>query len=300
MRARPTVLAALVITMLAGHAAADVDDDCVAASTAATSLQTHGKLVEARSTILKCAALACPAQVRDLCNKRADQLLSAIPTIVFDVKDEGGNDLVDVAVTIDGAPVSQSITAAFSANPGAHKFTFQVPGKASAERTFVLHESEKGRRETISMGAKTVETKLPDTSVRETQAPVVVVETTTTPTPQPEGAGNGQRIAGGAIAGVGIASAIVGAVFAGMYVSNHGTFNQDMCAVSGANTSCPGLASNDQTYSTVAWVSAAAGGALLITGLVVFFTAPKGASKTGLTIAPSVGRLNGLFLKGQF
>ena len=165
----------------------------------------------------------------------------------------------------------------------------------------MLHESEKGRRESISIaGAK------PEVQPVETPHPP---DTTTVQTPPnntgadhpPEKDGTGQRVAGAVIGGVGVASGIIGAIFAGMYVSNHGTFTSDSCSTSNANLACPGLASNDQTYSTVAWVTAAIGGALLITGIVVFATAPRGGSKSANTVAPVLGAgFEGLSLRGVF
>jgi len=303
MRARLAFLPALFAVMLAGQVAADVDDDCLAASNAATTLQTHGKLVEARSSILKCAAAACPQQIRDFCNRRADQLLSSIPTIVFDVKDEGGNDLADVAVAVDGALTSQSITSAFSANPGTHKFTFQVAGRPPVEKTFVLHESEKGRRETIALAsaAKPPEVK-PIVSTPVETVNTATSTTTATPEQTNAGDGSGRRIAGGVLAGIGVlGGGVIGGVFMGMWASSHSAFTRDCPTQQTCNM---GLATQDAnaetTDSTVGAVALIAGGVLAVVGAVIFFTAPKGPSKTALTVVPSVGSLNGLFLKGEF
>jgi hypothetical protein len=287
-----------MVAALAGQARADTDDDCAAASAAATDLQKQGKLVESRTAILKCAAAVCPAQLRDVCNLRADRLAAAIPTIVFDVKDGDGNDLADVTVSIDGVASSQSIMAAFTANPGAHKFTFQV-GRQSVEKTFVLHESEKGRRETITFAnaAKPPEVKV--------TLPVETNTATTTATTSPDQTasdGSGRRIAGGVIAVLGLlGGGVVGGIFMGMYASNHSAFLRDCPTVQTCNTTLATADSSAETTdSTAGAVAFVAGGVLAVVGALIFFTAPKGPSKTALTIVPSVGTLNGLFLGGQF
>lgn len=305
MRARHALAVALVGGLTATSAQADVADDCFAASSTSSTLQTKGQLVEARSIITKCEDAACPAAIRDVCVERAERLNASIPTIVFDVKDAAGNDLPDVSVVIDGVQSKQAVTVAFSANPGAHKFAFQAAGKLTLEKTFVLRESERGRRETIVIADQPI-------AVVAKPVPQTVVVA-----PQKSGSiksespsnGTGQRVAGGVIAAVGIVGGVVAGVFGGLWAGKKSDYTT-YCPT-GASSSCPtdkptvtivdGIVSDENTFSIVAGVAGVAGGVLLVTGVVVFLTAPKSRSTSALTISPVVGAgVEGLMLRGTF
>jgi hypothetical protein len=115
-----------------------------------------------------------------------------------------------------------------------------------------------------------------------------------------------QKVLGLTTAGVGVAGIAVGSVFGLLAMS---AFNQQKtdCAMS---TSCnnPGAAQTDHsTMNTDGAISTAgfiAGGALLVTGAVLFFTghsdAPS-APQAGWAVAPLVGREGcGLAVGGTF
>jgi hypothetical protein len=77
---------------------------CVDANAKGQDLRRDGELSGARAQFRACAVSACPALVRDDCNRRLDEVERAQPTIVFDTKDAAGRDLSAVKVLVDGAP----------------------------------------------------------------------------------------------------------------------------------------------------------------------------------------------------
>jgi hypothetical protein len=114
-------------------------------------------LGEAREQLKRCADPSCPSLVRADCTQLLDDLDRAQPTLVFDVKDEAGHDLAEVNVRIDGHPFANRLEGvALAADPGAHAFTFEAPGRYPVTRQIVVKEGEKSRRESIvlrSMGS---------------------------------------------------------------------------------------------------------------------------------------------------
>jgi hypothetical protein len=125
-------------------------DRCVDADTRAQSLRQAGMLGEAREQLKRCADASCPSLVRADCTQLLDDLDRAQPTVVFDVKDDTGHDLADVNVQIDGHPFANRLEGvALPADPGAHVFTFEAPGRSPVTRQIVVKEGEKSRRESI-------------------------------------------------------------------------------------------------------------------------------------------------------
>lgn len=293
---------------LSAHA--DVDDDCIAASSSSADLQAKGQLVEARAAIAKCAASACPTQIRTLCVDRAEKLASMIPSIVFDVKDASANDIPSVTVTIDGVQSAQSITSAFTANPGAHKFAFRSGSSAIVEKTFVLRESERGRRETIVLSTPTAPnaTSAQTPTTTTTQNPTESDKHNAQPDVTPASRGSGQRIAGITILSVGIVGGVAAAIFGGLFVGRHNDFTT-VCptpttpgCINGAPSSTVTSIINDEnTFELAGAVTGVLGGVAIITGIIVFATAPKSSSSSALRLVPTVGfRQAGLSLTGVF
>src|SRR5215471_6740742 len=120
----------LAFVFAAGRAPAEsAADQCIDANTAAQSLQRDGKLGAARETLKRCLDPSCPGLVRDDCAQRLDELERIQPTMVFDVKDGEGHDLVDVKVTMDGQPFAERLAgSALPVDPGEHAFTFETAG----------------------------------------------------------------------------------------------------------------------------------------------------------------------------
>lgn len=128
--------------------------DCLSASETSLKLRKDHHLREARQQLLVCAALTCPAEVRSECERRVVDVNGAIPTLVFEAKDGNGNDLSSVVVTMDGKPLVDRLEGtAISLDPGTHAFHFEAAGFPAIDKSFVLREGEKDRRERVVFGS---------------------------------------------------------------------------------------------------------------------------------------------------
>jgi hypothetical protein len=179
--AAPAALFAFVAFSAGGARAADPSTaDCLGASESSIKLRGDHKLREARARLLVCAAASCPDDVRSECERHVTEVNASIPTLVFEAKDAGGNDLTAVKVTMDGAVLAERLEGtAISLDPGEHAFTFEVAGQPPVQKSFVLREGEKDRRERIVFG----ETALPVVATPAAAAPAPA----TTISPEPSG-----------------------------------------------------------------------------------------------------------------
>jgi serine/threonine-protein kinase len=112
-----------------------------------------------------------------------------------------------------------------------------------------------------------------------------------------------QRTAGAALAGVGVAGVIAGAVFGGLTIAKKNaeaahcqTANPHLCDMTGVDLRAQAL-----TMANASNVAFAVGGAALVTGVAVFFTAPKTAERSAFQVAPAVGaRSGGIQIVGRW
>ena len=278
-----------VLVGTTARAADPTKDQCIDANETAQSLRKSEKLHDAEQRLMICVSATCPGPIREDCAQRLTELRSLIPTIVFSVKDDADQDLSDVHVTMDDQPLTDRLDGtAIALDPGPHHFVFEAAGRAKEDRSIVLREGEKDRHERIVLVAQGAAPPVA-APVPESTAPA--------PVEGPVKDGRGQRTAGFVVGGVGVAGLIVGGVFGIVAKSTYGSAT-DQCRT--VPDDCkPGAipdrnkASSQAAVSTVAFI---AGGALLATGAVLFFTAPK-----GVTVSPTVGlRSAGVGVNGSF
>ena len=132
----------------------DAITQCIAASDKGLDLRKQGKLVDARKTFASCAIATCGADIKDTCEKHIAEINAAMPTLQFEVKDGLGNDLTVVTVSMDGKPLLARLEGtAVSLDPGQHSFHFEAPGQRPIDKTLVLSEGQKDRRERVVFGA---------------------------------------------------------------------------------------------------------------------------------------------------
>jgi hypothetical protein len=271
-------LPTLGLALLAWAPAAHADPttaECVQLNEGAAPLQKAGKVIEAHANLVRCSASTCPAVVRDDCVRAAVQAEAAIPTLVLEVRDSGGNDLTRVHVTVDGSGLTDKLEGTpLEVDPGAHVFRFEAEGYTPVERRLVMHAAEKNRLERVEM----VSTTAPPPKPKEP--------------PAPPAHASALRPVGVAVGAVGIAGLAVGGVFGWLA---HTTWNR---AVNECGGGCPegaparGLSSTAHTDGTISTASFAAGGVLTAAGLLMFLVAPSGgpsASTKGLNWSPVVG-----------
>jgi hypothetical protein len=120
-------------------------DQCGVAFEAAQRLQTQGKLRESQAKLIECSQSTCPAFLVRECVAVYDRVTASIPTITLVARDEVGNPLTEVAVSVDGASLAGQIDGrAFSLDPGVHDFRFDYQGKVVNVRQ-LLSEGEKNK-----------------------------------------------------------------------------------------------------------------------------------------------------------
>ena len=331
MRARRSPLlpvaaiAAFSVFGSSASARADVTltkDQCIDANGEGQELRREGKLSGAREKLLLCANQACPEIVRDDCNRRLDELERVQPTIAFEAKDASGADVTAVKVMVDGKPLADVLDGtALRVDVGRHVFTFEVIGSPPVTRTLVMTEGEKGRREVVKMGMASSKAPIQTSAAATTtsppaEAPPTVREKTAAPastifsdserTPTSGGVGT-QKVLGLVTGGLGLAGLAIGGVF-GLLTMAEKTNLQNDCPP----TTCTGRGhasgvadySNGMTDSTISTAGFIAGGALLVGGAVLFFTASPASevpSAAAMRFAPSVGTDGaGMLMRGVF
>ena len=138
--------------LFAGRAAADpsTKQECVVANETAQDLQRSGKLVEARTQLLTCAASACPAAVRMDCADQLQAVDQLLPTVVFLPKDAGAVTVGGASLAVDGVPLAGALDGTpVAVNPGLHTFTIGLTDQAPVVLRLVLRGGERLRREVV-------------------------------------------------------------------------------------------------------------------------------------------------------
>jgi len=277
----PRIASSLVVVVatfaaLPAAAADPTKEQCIAANDHAQESRQAGKLGKAREQLVVCVSQSCPGPVREDCAQRLDEVDKAMPTIVFEVKDASGNDVAAVTVKMDGQPFAQKVGgAAVAIDPGEHHFVFEAAG-SSTEKTVVVREAEKDRRERVVLGATSAAAPGPG------QAPASV------------GASDGsmQRMIGLVVGGAGVVGLVLGGVFGLVSKSTYNNAIQNECGNNPNTCSTQGAQDGQSAHSqaTISTVGFIAGAALLGGGAVLYFTAPKGSS---VGVAPTVGTAGG-------
>jgi hypothetical protein len=268
-RARASVGRALLATatMLAivphaSRADADEKQACVTASEKAQQLRSAGKLGEARDQLNICGRPECPKLVQQDCTQWMSEVLSSLPSVVPGAKDRKGRDIVEARLTVDGKVVAEMLDGKpIVIDPGVHTFVFDSKGLPAVKEQVVVKPGEKNRIVSVTFAT-------PDDATTTTGAGAGA--------PRETSSGSAPPVAAYVLGGVGLA-----ALGAALYF--------DLTAGGDAHdlrTGCaPNCAQSDvddvKTKYTIAGVTAGIGGALLVTGIVLFLVHGKGSSRTG-------------------
>jgi hypothetical protein len=270
-------------------------DQCVEANAKAQDLRRDGKLMAAADQLRLCSVPSCPAMVRDDCTVRLNDVMRVQPSMVFDVKDATGADLIAVRVSMDGQLLADHLDGKpLRVDPGARTFRFEAAGKPPVEKRLLVKEGEAGREEHIVIdGAATG--PLPGTP-------------SPTPDEAPTSSGLGtQRLIGLTVGGVGVVGIGLGAVF-GLLASSawsdaKAACNGDPGHCTGNQTAANADHSTTETDAAVSTIGFVAGGVLVAAGAVLFFTGHRreGSPPPSVSVAPSVGPGQaGVMLGGVF
>ncbi|HEY2370345.1 MAG TPA: hypothetical protein VGH87_28310, partial [Polyangiaceae bacterium] len=242
-------------------AAAPTASECALAAEKSLSLRKQHALRAARSELLVCASASCPDMIRDECAHRVAEVNAAIPTVVFEARDEAGRDLGAVTVTMDGAKLADRLDGtAIAIEPGEHAFTFEMAPRSAVQRSFVVREGEKDRRERIVLVAPAVVT-----------TPLFV---RVDPRPPPKT----QRTIALGVGVAGVASLLAGVAFGGVAAIDWSHAQSDCGAGCGPSSPAQGERNDALGAATVANVTLVVGAVFLVTSVVLWLTAPHAAS----------------------
>ncbi len=272
--------------------------DCLSANDASISLRNQHKLRAARAQLLVCAAATCPADIRTECTRRVTDINAAMPTIVFEAKDPAGNDLSAVKVTLDGQVITDRLEGtALSIDPGEHSFTFESAGQPTVQKSFVIREAEKDRRERIQLGTPTG--PVAPTGDAKGVAPVGA-------TGEPHKSVDSSKLATGVVVGVvGVGGVGVGVTLLVLASSLSSRSKTEDTATPGSGHSDYQAAVGDQTAGFVAGgvgiVALGVGTFLLVTSFNHSSGGSDAPATASLRLAPEVGPGRaGLGLVGTF
>jgi hypothetical protein len=304
---RRLLLAATLTTFAFAPARARADitkDECIDANGRAQDLRRDGKLSAAREQLRECASVSCPAMVREDCASRLDELQRAQPTIVFEVRDELGVNLSAVRVTVDGTAITDRLDGApLPVDVGEHVFAFETADRAPVTRTLVIVEGQKERRVRIALAGTVRPAGSPgfaravaghDESPARAQEPGPIV-VPPAPVARPSdrftpGRGMGtQKILGVAAGTAGVAGVALGSVFGLMAISEKSRQSTDCGSAQSCTESGRARALHDRsngiTDGAISTAGFIAGGALLIAGAALFFSAaPPSDQRAGTSL----------------
>jgi hypothetical protein len=138
-----------------GSANAATPEECQAALETARALARSSRLVESRKALSACAQRTCPSTFIAECTKMATSVDERVPTFVLSAKTSKGEEITDVAATLDGKPFLPRLDGAEHAiDPGQHVLELHREGMIDAEQTFLAKEREHGRALAFTFSAK--------------------------------------------------------------------------------------------------------------------------------------------------
>jgi hypothetical protein len=137
------------------EASARADDAaCIQSYEQTQVLRRASKLREAREEAAKCSVDACPAVLSKDCAKWLAEIEQSIPTAVFDVRSASGEELTNVKISSDGAPLVERLDGkAVALDVGPHVLRFEsIDGKGlPVEQNTVIHEGDRNRKISVTL-----------------------------------------------------------------------------------------------------------------------------------------------------
>jgi hypothetical protein len=190
-------------------------------------------------------------------------------------------------VAVPGAAIGIKL----ACNPGAHTVKATATGFAAAERPFAIAE---GTSQTIPIPMEREAPPPPPAPVAQEEPKPEATPLPSSPPPEESSPGSGQRTAGIAVLGVGIAGLVVGGVTGAIALGKHGSLS-DSCPDGHCTADQTGAVSTYRTFANVSTVAVIAGGVVAATGLTLFLTAPSRSSQVGVYAGPMGAGFTGKF-----
>jgi len=243
-----SALAFAAALALAAPAFAGSRDRCLPTFMDAQTLRLKGELHAAREKFRTCAKPTCPKLVRRDCVDGLGKIASAMPTIVLGARDHHDRDVVDVRVSLDGTLlISRLDGKPVEIDPGSHTLHFETDDGPPVDETVLVREGEKDRLVSAVVGPK----PLPPPP----------------PPPPPPPVSSGPSPWAWVVGGVGLAT-LAATVITGTLSLSQWQSLHDSCAPT--HSCAPGDVSTVNTLYDVSYATGAIGGALVVTGVILF------------------------------
>jgi hypothetical protein len=123
--------------------ASESTDQCLDSYELGQRRRQAGDLIGAARELRVCGGPACPARVQNDCQRWLDDVERSTPTLVFRVRDDGGELLTNVSVSIDGEAPRRLDGRALLVNPGEHEARFERAGFLPLLTNVFVMEGEK-------------------------------------------------------------------------------------------------------------------------------------------------------------
>ncbi len=195
---RPAAAPLLAVLCATSSVRADVQA-CIDAHGSGQELRKQGKLKDAKTQFIQCAAEDCPTVIRQDCDMFLRDLSKIMPTVVLAAVDEKGNDLANVRVVIDGRPLVGELNGrSVQIDPGPHQFLFLSEDGREMKKTVVIREGDRARpiQVTFAAVAQGTAAQPPDTTPPPTE-----------PAPAPDAStGGGSKTAAYVFTALGLAA----------------------------------------------------------------------------------------------
>jgi hypothetical protein len=228
---------------------------------------------------------------QDLATERAKALEERLSTLTIRAM-ANDDDSAHLEIRRDGVPVQRAeLGSPIPVDPGEHLVEAVAPGKQPWSS-----------KVQVGADAAKVQVDIPKLeSDADGQAPPAAAPVTTTnvsepPADRPASSWSGQHTAAVITAGAGVVGIGIGAFF-GLQASSKWSDAKDACSnyPMGCDARATDLSKNAKENATISNVGFIAGGALLATGAVLFFTAPSKKENVAFGFGPGSAFVQGSF-----
>jgi hypothetical protein len=136
-------------------ARADAVHECGVSAERGQRLREKRSLKAAREEFIACAKERCPSAIRVDCAGWLADVQGRIPSIVVRATDQGGRDLMDVRVFVDGELLQQRLDGkSFEVDPGERTLRFERGTDPPVAKKILVREGEHHRPVDIVLGEK--------------------------------------------------------------------------------------------------------------------------------------------------
>jgi hypothetical protein len=140
------VIGGVLLVAPRGPAQAQTGAECSSLAEDGQALRDEGHYQAALDKLVQCASSSCPVVVRRDCLGWIEQIDKLVPSVIVQVTDARGHDVIGVRVTLDGKLVRQRLDGReIVLDPGEHRFLFEVAGAPPQEVSFLALQGQRNR-----------------------------------------------------------------------------------------------------------------------------------------------------------